>query len=92
MGDLDDDFDDDEDPPFALSRSSHRWVLAAAVFELVSDVFMAFYKLTTVIRDSLLQKYRYGNDRIRFMDQVAVDIETITSGGLDATAKPAGSG
>ena len=89
---LEDDDDFDESPPFALSRSSHRWILLAAVFELVSDIFMAVYKLTTVVRDALLQKYRYDNDRIRFMDQVAVDIETITSGGMNATSDAAGSG
>jgi hypothetical protein len=91
--DVDDDDGLDEDPePFALSRSTHRWLAAAAAFELVSDILMAFYKLTTVFRDAFLQKYRYDNDRARFMDQVAVDIETIASGGLDATTKPAGTG
>lgn len=92
MLDDEDDCDHDDDEPFAVARSSHRWIAVAAIFELASDVFMAFYKLTTVIRDAALQKYHYDNDRIKFMDQVAVDIETITSGGLDATAKPASTG
>lgn len=87
-----DDCEYDHEPPFAVARSSHRWVFVAALFELISDIFMAFYKLTTVVRDSALQKYRYDNDRIKFMDQVAVDIETITSGGLDASTPEPRSG
>lgn len=90
---LDDDLDcdHDEEPFFAVARASHRWIAVAAIFELFSDILMAFYKLTSMFRDTFLQKYRYDNDRIKFMDQVAVDIETITSGGLDAsTSEPIG--
>lgn len=91
MEDLDDE-DLDEAEPFCQSRSTHRWLVVAGVFELIADILMAFYKLVSLGRDAFLQKYRYDNDRARFMDQVAVDIETISSGGLDATTKPAGSG
>lgn len=89
MEDLDDE-ELEEGEPFCQSRSTHRWLVVAGILELIADILMGFYKLTTLGRDAFLQKYRYDNDRARFMDQAAVDIETITSGGLDATSKPAG--
>lgn len=89
MFDDDEDFEDDR-PERPLHNSTHRWLFVAAVLEVFVDVFMAFYKLFSVSRDAALQKYRFDNERQKFMTEAAQEIESLISGDHNATTSPTG--
>jgi len=85
-------FDDDDDleeerPAGPLNKSTHRWLFVAAFLEVFVDVFQAFYKFFSVGRDAALQKYRFDNEREKFMTEAAQEIERLVSGDYDATTK-----
>lgn len=84
MFDDDDDFEE-ERPVGPLNKSTHRWLFVAAFLEVFVDVLMAFYKLFSVGRDAALQKYRFDNERQKFMTEAAQEIERLISGDFDAT-------
>lgn len=90
MFDDDDDFEE-EKPVGPLNKSTHRWLFVAAFLEVFVDVFMAFHKLFSVGRDAALQKYRFDNERQKFMTEAAQDIERLVSGDYDATSFQASS-
>lgn len=84
-------FDDDEDfederPSGPLNKSTHRWLFVAAFLEVFVDILMAFYKLFSVGRDAALQKYRFDNERQKFMTEAAQEIERLVAGDYDAPA------
>lgn len=86
MFDDDNDFED-EKPERPLHNSTHRWLFVAALLEVIVDISMAFHKLFSVGRDAALQKYRFDNERQKFMTEAAQEIESLISGEYDATTK-----
>lgn len=84
MFDNDEDFEE-EKPAGPLNKSTHRWLFVAAFLEVFVDVCMAFHKLFSVGRDAALQKYRFDNERQKFMTQATQEIERLVSGEYDAT-------
>lgn len=89
---LDDDEDlDDEPVSFVKYKRSNLWLFVGAFCELIADIFMAFHKLFGVSTDACLQRYTYVNEQLKFQQEASQAIEMITSGGLDATTKSAGS-
>lgn len=94
MDDLEDDCgcDDHTGKTYVKSKREQRWLVLSAVLELFADVFMAFHKLFSTFEDSTLQRFEYRNDRLKFMEQAAREIETLTSGDSNATTNTTGTG
>lgn len=84
--------DDESEKTYVVAKRKHKWLILSACLEVLADIFMAFHKLFSTLEESTLQKFTHENDRLKFMEQAAREIESLTSGGLDATTKPTSAG
>lgn len=82
--DDDDDVVVDNTPPVKPKKAS-KWIVVAAFFELIGDLFKSFAQFFDALEDESLARFRYERSRQDFHEQAAREIEMLTSGAYDAT-------
>lgn len=93
---FDPDVDFDDKPIWQVTKKRPLWLIVGAFFELISNILKAFTGFLDIASDASLQRFTWRNERERFMQQAAREIETLTSGDYDAstfsTGRSVGSG
>jgi hypothetical protein len=90
--------DDDDDEigvlyePKIKPKKASKWIVIAAFFEMIADLFGAFHKFFDALEDESLARFRYERSRQDFQEQAALEIEMLTSGKYDATSTESGRG
>lgn len=90
------DDDDDDDvivaAPVVKPKKASKWIIIAAFFELIGDLFKSFAQFFDALEDESLARFRYERSRQDFHEQAAREIEMLTSGAYDATTTESGRG
>lgn len=90
-----DDFDDEDMPNFMGMASPNpplspkkgtKWLVLGAFFELIGNLFKAFYGFFDSLTEESLAKYRAERARQSFAEQASREIEMLVSGEYDATS------
>lgn len=90
--------DDDDDEigvmhePLIKPKKASKWIVIAAFFELIGDLFKSFAQFFDALEDESLARFRYERSRQDFHEQAAREIEMLTSGAYDATTTESGRG
>lgn len=94
--------DDDEDmpnfmgtisatPPLSPKKGT-KWLVLGAFFELIGNLFKAFYSFFDSLTEESLAKYRAERARQAFAEQASREIEMLISGDYNApSTEPSGS-
>lgn len=83
--------DPDSDELAVKGERENLWIILAAFFDMVAEIFHAFHEFFSMAALTANSRYLWQTRQRRFYEQASRDIEMIT-GDVNASTKQAGSG